>query len=281
MHSNWPLVGWWEGEGQHRCKSALRGSTPSPSRSPPPLPHHPRGGQSQAVTAGLTSLQVAAYGGKLRYTLSYTSGAQGSPLSDPDVQITVSTWIPCQVGGRGSQGAPSVFLLSLQSSRQLAWHRLGVLGPCPHLCIWLDTTQAESQLPGEGGSGHVPDSLGTGAWKIGERRGWNLVENPTVPKSLLFPLPTPLVSPQGNNIMLVASQPALQGPERKRYEIVFREVRDTRLPCFQLTPPPLPWSLAWMPATLLLTFAFSPRSPLPVPGRQELGDRVGGCRSST
>ncbi|XP_053776217.1 basement membrane-specific heparan sulfate proteoglycan core protein isoform X1 [Desmodus rotundus] len=59
--------------------------------------------------------KVAAYGGKLRYTLSYTSGAQGSPLSDPDVQIT------------------------------------------------------------------------------------------------------------GNNIMLVASQPALQGPERKRYEIVFRE----------------------------------------------------------
>ncbi|XP_036888878.1 basement membrane-specific heparan sulfate proteoglycan core protein isoform X14 [Sturnira hondurensis] len=59
--------------------------------------------------------KVAAYGGKLRYTLSYTSGAQSSPLSDPDVQIT------------------------------------------------------------------------------------------------------------GNNIMLVASQPALQGPERKRYEIVFRE----------------------------------------------------------
>ncbi|KAM7098229.1 basement membrane-specific heparan sulfate proteoglycan core protein isoform 13-T13 [Molossus nigricans] len=59
--------------------------------------------------------KVAAYGGKLRYTLSYTAGAQGSSLSDPDVQIT------------------------------------------------------------------------------------------------------------GNNIMLVASQPALQGSERKRYEIVFRE----------------------------------------------------------
>ncbi|MXQ93753.1 hypothetical protein E5288_WYG016917 [Bos mutus] len=59
--------------------------------------------------------KVAAYGGKLRYTLSYTAGAQGSPLSDPDVQIT------------------------------------------------------------------------------------------------------------GNNIMLVASQPALQGPERKNYEVVFRE----------------------------------------------------------
>ncbi|KAI4587988.1 hypothetical protein MJG53_002396 [Ovis ammon polii x Ovis aries] len=59
--------------------------------------------------------KVAAYGGKLRYTLSYTAGAQGSPLSDPDIQIT------------------------------------------------------------------------------------------------------------GNNIMLVASQPALQGPERKSYEVVFRE----------------------------------------------------------
>uniref|UniRef100_G3SPQ7 Basement membrane-specific heparan sulfate proteoglycan core protein n=1 Tax=Loxodonta africana TaxID=9785 RepID=G3SPQ7_LOXAF len=32
--------------------------------------------------------KVAAYGGKLHYTLSYTAGAQGSPLSDPDVQIT-------------------------------------------------------------------------------------------------------------------------------------------------------------------------------------------------
>lgn len=50
--------------------------------------------------------QVAAYGGKLRYTLSYTSGPQGSPLSDPDIQITVSSlestvgrqkrkWKPC------------------------------------------------------------------------------------------------------------------------------------------------------------------------------------------
>ncbi|XP_056651603.1 basement membrane-specific heparan sulfate proteoglycan core protein isoform X5 [Monodelphis domestica] len=32
--------------------------------------------------------KVDAYGGKLRYILSYTTGAQGSPLSDPDVQIT-------------------------------------------------------------------------------------------------------------------------------------------------------------------------------------------------
>lgn len=42
------------------------------------------------MTAGLASLQVAAYGGKLRYTLSYRGGVQGSPLSDPDIQITVS-----------------------------------------------------------------------------------------------------------------------------------------------------------------------------------------------
>lgn len=75
--------------------------------------------QGQSVTSGLAFLQVAAYGGKLRYTLSYTAGPQGSPLSDPDVQIT------------------------------------------------------------------------------------------------------------GNNIMLVASQPALQGTERRSYEIVLREVRGT------------------------------------------------------
>ncbi|XP_023385164.1 basement membrane-specific heparan sulfate proteoglycan core protein [Pteropus vampyrus] len=32
--------------------------------------------------------KVAAYGGKLRYTLSYSAGPQSSPLSDPDIQIT-------------------------------------------------------------------------------------------------------------------------------------------------------------------------------------------------
>ncbi|XP_069893790.1 basement membrane-specific heparan sulfate proteoglycan core protein isoform X4 [Dipodomys merriami] len=32
--------------------------------------------------------KVAAYGGKLRYTLSYSAGPQGSPVSDPDIQIT-------------------------------------------------------------------------------------------------------------------------------------------------------------------------------------------------
>ena len=47
-------------------------------------------------------MQVAAYGGKLQYTLSYTAGAQGSPLSDPDVQITVSMGLPHQVGRRGT-----------------------------------------------------------------------------------------------------------------------------------------------------------------------------------
>ncbi len=52
-----------------------------------------------------------------------------------------------------------------------------------------------------------------------------LVEDPTVPGSLSVPLPISLVSLQGNNIMLVASQPALQGPERKSYEIIFQEVR--------------------------------------------------------
>lgn len=62
-------------------------------------------------------MQVAAYGGKLRYTLSYTAGGQGSPLSDPDVQITVSTWTPA--------GAPSV--LSAQHSAGLA--RAGGLRP--------------------------------------------------------------------------------------------------------------------------------------------------------
>lgn len=35
-------------------------------------------------------------------------------------------------------------------------------------CIWLDTTQAEAQMPGGGDGGHVPDFLGTRAWEIGE-----------------------------------------------------------------------------------------------------------------
>lgn len=44
-----------------------------------------------------------------------------------------------------------------------------------------------------------------------------------------MPFLTFLVSLQGNNIMLVASQPALQGPERRSYEIIFREVGGTGL----------------------------------------------------
>lgn len=67
---------------------------------------------------------MAAYGGKLRYTLSYTAGAQGSSLSDPDIQIMVSTRFHAG-GAEGGQGAPSLLLLSFQSSTQLAWHRLG------------------------------------------------------------------------------------------------------------------------------------------------------------
>ena len=67
--------------------------------------------------------------------------------------------------------------------------------------------------------------MSLGDWR-GRRLG--LGEEPTVPESPSVPLPSPLVSPQGNNIMLVASQPALQGPERKSYEIIFREVRGTR-----------------------------------------------------
>lgn len=45
---------------------------------------------------------------------------------------------------------------------------------------------------------------------------------------------------QGNNIMLVASQPALQGPEKKSYEIAFREVRTCRPPPHSLLASPDP-----------------------------------------
>ena len=51
------------------------------------------------------------------------------------------------------------------------------------------------------------------------------------PQECLASPPILLVSLQGNNIMLVASQPVLQGPERKSYEVVFREVRGTRPHC--------------------------------------------------
>lgn len=33
--------------------------------------------------------QVGSYGGRLRYTLTYTPGGRGAPLPDADIQITV------------------------------------------------------------------------------------------------------------------------------------------------------------------------------------------------
>lgn len=102
-------------------------------------------------------------------------------------------------------------------------------------------------------------------------RSLELVEDSTVPKGPSFP-PNPTGVSQGNNIMLVASQPALQGSERKSYEIVFREVRGTGHPVSDSPPPPpLLWSPALTPATLLLTPPSSPQSPPPAPGRRELG----------
>ena len=84
------------------------------------------------MTAGLASLQVAAYGGKLRYTLSYTAGAHGSPLSDPDVQITVSTWLPAgRAEGEGGNQQPPSVSLSYRPRTQLAWRELGAQGPWP------------------------------------------------------------------------------------------------------------------------------------------------------
>lgn len=110
-----PLVGC---QGPHGYKKASRGSAPSPVWSPPPQRRTESGCDHRACL-----LQVAAYGGKLRYSLSYTAGAQGSPLSDPDVQITVSTWVPHQADRRERQrqGTPSVFLSS-RSSTQLTRH---------------------------------------------------------------------------------------------------------------------------------------------------------------
>lgn len=35
-------------------------------------------------------MQVSAYGGKLKYTISYVPGPRGSPIEDADVQIIVS-----------------------------------------------------------------------------------------------------------------------------------------------------------------------------------------------
>lgn len=68
-------------------------------------------------------------------------------------------------------------------------------------------------------------SLGNQSWEAGDVERLGLAEDPSVPESPLVPLPILLLSPQGNNIMLVASQPALQGSERKSFEITLREVR--------------------------------------------------------
>lgn len=103
------------------------------------------------------------------------------------------------------------------------------------------------------------------------QRVWNWWKTPLFPRAPHSP-PNPTGVSQGNNIMLVASQPALQGSERKSYEIVFREVRGTGHPVSDSPPPaPLLWSPALTPTTLLLTPPSSPQSPPPVPGRQELG----------
>lgn len=129
MHTHQPLVGGGGRTAQVQVQKHLERFGPRTCM----VISRPRGGQSQPVTAGLASLQVAAYGGKLRYTLSYTAGAQGSSLSDPDVQIMVSTWISCWAGRWGSKGSPALFLLPFQPIAQLAWHQLGELGLCPHL----------------------------------------------------------------------------------------------------------------------------------------------------
>lgn len=153
--SGWVGKGGW---GQHRCKISQEAPSPHLYGHAPPQRRAESGRDCRTASS-----QVAAYGGKLRYTLSYTAAPQSSPLSDPDIQITVSTWIPCQAGSRGSQSASSVCLF-FQFSTRLAWHGLVRGGGC----IWLDTTQAEAQMPGEGDGGHVPDFLGTRAWEIGE-----------------------------------------------------------------------------------------------------------------
>lgn len=74
---DWPLFGWW-GETAQVQKRLERCCPLS-------------GGGQSGCDCKACLLQVAAYGGKLRYTLSYTAGAQGSSLSDPDIQIMVST----------------------------------------------------------------------------------------------------------------------------------------------------------------------------------------------
>lgn len=121
--SGWVGKGRW---GQHRCKISQEAPSPHLYGHAPPQRRAESGRDCRTASS-----QVAAYGGKLRYTLSYTAAPQSSPLSDPDIQITVSTWIPCQAGSRGSQSASSVCLF-FQFSTRLAWHGL-VRGGGVHL----------------------------------------------------------------------------------------------------------------------------------------------------
>lgn len=181
-------------------------------------------------------------------------------------------------GLRGGQGAPSLLLLFFQSSTQLAWHGLGGGGkpmlPPQHLAAHYPGRGPAAGRRGQRACArflwaHEPGRLACGRLVV--QRVWNWWKTPLFPRAPHSP-PNPTGVSQGNNIMLVASQPALQGSERKSYEIVFREVRGTGHPVSDSpTPPPLLWSLALKPATLLLTPPSSPQSPPPVPGRQELG----------
>lgn len=76
------------------------------------------------------------------------------------------------------------------------------------------------------------------------QRVWIWWRTPVFPRAPHSP-PNPTGVSQGNNIMLVAFQPALQGSERKSYEIVFQEVRNTRHPVSD-SPPPHPCFGAWL-----------------------------------
>lgn len=218
--SGWVGKGGW---GQHRCKISQEAPSPHLYGHAPPQRRAESGRDCRTASS-----QVAAYGGKLRYTLSYTAAPQSSPLSDPDIQITVSTWIPCQAGSRGSQSASSVCLF-FQFSTRLAWH--GLVGGGGGASGWtLPRQRPRCREKGTGGMYQISWAHEPGRLERCEAgvmgRGWDEWRTPlSVPLSIL------LASPQGNNIMLVASQPALQGPERKSYEIVLREVKGTWPPC--------------------------------------------------
>lgn len=138
-------------------------------------PTHSPSGLGSLVT-GAVSLQVAAYGGKLRYTLSYTAELQGSPLSDPDVQIMVSTW----PSGRGRRGkGPRTFLGSVSG------------GPTARATEPLLISHSSPRLGTGAGhrcqSGHM--SLGEHRWRslVARETGTNggpfLSKSPSAPPS--------------------------------------------------------------------------------------------------